>query len=329
MKALVYTAPETMAFRDDVPPPQAHDDEVIIDVQAVGICGSDMHAFLGHDERRPAPLVLGHEAAGKIATGRRAGHRVTVNPLVTCMQCEACRSGRTNLCASRQIISMPPRPGAFAEQVAIPERNLLEVPDDFPIEKAALCEPLACAWHAVRLGAAASFIPPSSARALVIGGGPIGIGSALVLAAFGVKDISIVEPNPVRRPALAKAGPFHVVDEITDSKAAYDIAIDAFGGEPTRAIASRIIKPGGLIIHIGLSSGTGGLDIRRLTLQEITFIGTYCYTMKDFADTFAAMTAGRLGPLDWFDMRALDEGLSAFRDIRAGRNAAPKLILKP
>jgi L-iditol 2-dehydrogenase len=329
MKALVYTGPETMVFRADVPPPQAHDDEVIIDVQAVGICGSDMHAFLGHDERRPAPLVLGHEAAGKIATGRRAGRRVTVNPLVTCMQCEACRSGRTNLCASRQIISMPPRPGAFAEQVAIPERNLVEVPDDFPIEKAALCEPLACAWHAVRLGVAASFIPPSSARVLVIGGGPIGIGSALVLAAFGVKDISIVEPNPVRRPALAKAGPFYVTGEIADSKAAYDMAIDAFGGEPTRAIASRVVKSGGLIIHIGLASGAGGLDIRRLTLQEVTFIGTYCYTMKDFTDTFAAMSAGRLGALDWFDMRSLDEGLSAFRDIRAGHNAEPKLILKP
>jgi L-iditol 2-dehydrogenase len=231
------------------------------------------------------------------------------------------------LCASRQIISMPPRPGAFAEQVAIPERNLVDVPDGFPIEKAALCEPLACAWHAVRLGAAASFVPLSSARALVIGGGPIGVGSALALAAFGAKEIYIVEPNPVRHPALVKAGPFHILTEVTEGP--FDIAIDAFGGEPTRAVASRVAKPGGIIVHIGLASGTGGLDIRRMTLQEITFIGTYCYTMKDFADTFAAMVAGQLGTLDWFEVRALDEGLSAFREIRAGRNAAPKLILKP
>jgi threonine dehydrogenase-like Zn-dependent dehydrogenase len=327
MKALVYTGPEAMAFRDNLPPPQANVGEVVLDVQAVGICGSDMHAYLGHDERRPAPLVLGHEAAGQVVTGGRTGRRVTVNPLVTCMQCEACRSGRTNLCASRQIISMPPRPGAFAEQVAIPERNLVDVPDGFPIEKAALCEPLACAWHAVRLGAAASFVPLSSARALVIGGGPIGVGSALALAAFGAKEIYIVEPNPVRHPALVKAGPFHILTEVTEGP--FDIAIDAFGGEPTRAVASRVAKPGGIIVHIGLASGTGGLDIRRMTLQEITFIGTYCYTMKDFADTFAAMVAGQLGTLDWFEVRALDEGLSAFREIRAGRNAAPKLILKP
>jgi L-iditol 2-dehydrogenase len=327
MKALVYTGPEAMAFRDDLPRPQANAGEVVLDVHAVGICGSDMHAYLGHDERRPAPLVLGHEAAGQVVTGGRTGRRVTVNPLVTCMQCEACRSGRTNLCASRQIISMPPRPGAFAEQVAIPERNLVDVPDGFPIEKAALCEPLACAWHAVRLGAAASFVPLSSARALVIGGGPIGVGSALALAAFGAKEIYIVEPNPVRHPALVKAGPFHILTEVTEGP--FDIAIDAFGGEPTRAVASRVAKPGGIIVHIGLASGTGGLDIRRMTLQEITFIGTYCYTMKDFADTFAAMVAGQLGTLDWFEVRALDEGLSAFREIRAGRNAAPKLILKP
>jgi L-iditol 2-dehydrogenase len=329
MKALVYTGPEAMAFRDDLPSPQAHEGEVVIDVQAVGICGSDMHAYLGHDERRPAPLVLGHEAAGKVVSGSHTGRRVTVNPLVTCMQCEACRSGRTNLCGSRQIISMPPRPGAFAEQVAIPERNLVEVPDDFPIEKAALCEPLACAWHAVRLGAAASFVPLSSARALVIGGGPIGVGSALSLAAFGVREIYVVEPNPVRRPMLAKAGPFHILAEVTGNEGPFDIAIDAFGGEPTRATASRVTKPGGVIVHIGLASGAGGLDIRRMTLQEITFIGTYCYTMKDFTDTFAAMVSGRLGTLDWFEARALGEGLSAFRDIRAGRNAAPKLILKP
>jgi L-iditol 2-dehydrogenase len=329
MKALVYTGPEAMAFRDDLPTPQAREGEVVIDVQAVGICGSDMHAYLGHDERRPAPLVLGHEAAGKVMTGGRAGRHVTVNPLVTCMQCEACRSGRTNLCASRQIISMPPRPGAFAEQVAIPERNLIDVPDGFPIEKAALCEPLACAWHAVRLGAAASFVPLSLARALVIGGGPIGVGSALALTAFGAREIHVIEPNPVRRPALAKAGPFQVFAEVTVDQGAFDVVIDAFGGEPTRAVASRVIKPGSVIVHIGLASGAGGLDIRRMTLQEVTFIGTYCYTMKDFTDTFAAMTAGRLGTLDWFEARALNEGLSAFRDIRAGRNAAPKLILKP
>jgi L-iditol 2-dehydrogenase len=318
-----------MALQDGVAAPRAHDDNVVVSVEAVGICGSDMHAYLGHDERRPAPLVLGHEAAGKVVAGRGIGRRVTVNPLVTCMHCEACLSDRTNLCASRQIISMPPRPGAFAEQVAIPDRNLVEVPDNFAIEKAALCEPLACAWHAVRLGSTASHIPLRSARALVVGGGPIGVGAALSLAAFGAEDISIVEPNPLRRPTLAKAGSFSVLAEVSEASGFFDIAIDAFGSEATRSLASRRIKPGGVILHIGLAGGSAGLDLRRITLQEISFIGTYCYTMKDFTDTFAAMIEGRLGLLDWFEIRPLRDGARAFTDIRAGRNAAPKVILQP
>jgi L-gulonate 5-dehydrogenase len=328
MKALVYTGPETMTL-SDVPAPRAANDEVIISVEAVGICGSDMHAYLGHDERRPAPLILGHEAAGTIASGRGEGRRVTVNPLVTCMTCAACRSGRTNLCASRQIISMLPRQGAFAEQIAIPERNLLAVPDDVALDKAALCEPLACAWHAVTLGVAASAVPLPEARTLVIGGGPIGVGVALSLAAFGADDIAIIEPNPVRRPALARAGKFKVVSSAEDASGPFDLVVDAYGGEATRAVASRTVRPGGVIVHIGLAGGAGGLDVRRMTLQEVTFIGTYCYTIADFADTFAAMIAGRLGPLDWFETRLLADGAHAFADIRAGRNAFPKIVLRP
>jgi L-gulonate 5-dehydrogenase len=328
MKALVYTGPETMTLRD-VPAPRAANDEVIISVEAVGICGSDMHAYLGHDERRPAPLILGHEAAGTIASGSGLGRRVTVNPLVTCMTCAACRSGRTNLCAARQIISMPPRQGAFAEQIVIPERNLIAVPDDVALDKAALCEPLACAWHAVKLGAAASAVPLPEACALVIGGGPIGVGTALSLAAFGAPDIAIVEPNTVRRPALARAGNFKVVASAEDAAGAFDLVVDAYGSEATRAVASRSVRPGGVIVHIGLAGGAGGLDVRRMTLQEVTFIGTYCYTMADFSETFAAMIAGRLGPLDWFETRPLTDGAQAFADIRAGRNAVPKIVLRP
>ena len=105
MKALVYDGVETLTFRD-VPDPVVADNEHLIRVEAVGICGSDMHAYLGHDARRPAPLILGHEAAGIIVGGPKDGMRVTVNPLVTCGTCAACTSGRENLCPTRQIISM-------------------------------------------------------------------------------------------------------------------------------------------------------------------------------------------------------------------------------
>ncbi|HKL45492.1 MAG TPA: alcohol dehydrogenase catalytic domain-containing protein, partial [Roseovarius sp.] len=119
MKALIYEGPEAVVLRN-VPDAEPRAGEELIRVSAVGICGSDMHAYLGHDARRPAPLILGHEAAGVIVGGPRAGERVTINPLVTCGVCDACRAGRENLCAARQIISMPPREGAFAEYVAMP-----------------------------------------------------------------------------------------------------------------------------------------------------------------------------------------------------------------
>jgi len=327
MKALIYTGPETLSF-GEAPDPRPGNDEVIVGVDAVGICGSDMHAYLGHDERRPAPLTLGHEAAGVILEGPGEGRRVTVNPLVTCMACPACISGRTNLCPERQILSMPPRQGAFAEKIAVPERNLLTVPDDFPLDKAALCEPLACSWHAVKLAAAASFVPPAAGSALVIGGGPIGIGAALALKAFGAGDITIAEPNAIRRPVLEAAGDFSVVVAV-EPGGLFDIVIDAYGGEASRAVASEAVRPGGVIAHVGLASASGGINVRRVTLQEASFLGTYCYTMTDFAETFGAMVAGRLGPLDWFEARPLADGQAAFADIRAGRNAMPKIVLKP
>ena len=108
MKALVYEGPEKLTYRD-APDPVPDPGDQLIRIAAVGICGSDMHAYLGHDERRPAPLILGHEAAGRIIAGPGAGGRVTVNPLVTCGSCAECAAGRENLCAKRQIISMPPR----------------------------------------------------------------------------------------------------------------------------------------------------------------------------------------------------------------------------
>ena len=325
MKALVYTAPEALAFQD-VPDAEPRDGEHLIRIDSVGICGSDMHAYLGHDDRRPAPLILGHEGAGVIIGGPKDGTRVTINPLVNCGSCAACLSGRENLCATRQIISMPPREGAFAQYVAMPEQNLVEVPADYPLEKAALAEPIAVSWHAVRLGREA-LVDGRRDRALVIGGGAIGVAAALSLIAQGVRDVTLSEPNALRRAYLEGAGYSVVAPDAVDE--GYDITVDAVGYDATRASASALTRPGGMILHVGLGGGSGGLDIRRLTLQEITFIGTYTYTAQDFRDTAQAMFAGLLGPLDWFEPRALADGAQAFADIRSGQVSAPKIILKP
>lgn len=324
MKALIYDAPERLGFRD-APDPTPAAGEHLIKIEAVGICGSDMHAYLGHDDRRPAPLILGHEGAGTIIDGPRAGERVTINPLVTCGTCLACTTGRENLCASRQIISMPPREGAFAQYVAMPAQNLVTVPEGFDIAKAALAEPLAVSWHAVRLGLEALSIH-AERRALVIGGGAIGLAAALALKAMGASDITVTEPNAARRAFLAERCGQSVADAPTGL---YDIVVDAVGYAATRAVASAHAMPGGVIVHIGLGEDTGGLDIRRITLQEITFIGTYTYNAEDFRETARAIFEGRLGPLDWTEARPLADGASAFADLRGGQVDAPKIILRP
>lgn len=324
MKALVYDGVEQLGYRD-VPDVLPEAGTQLIRVDAVGICGSDMHAYLGHDTRRPAPLILGHEAAGTIMGGAKDGLRVTVNPLVTCGKCMACRARRENLCVDRQIISMPPRAGAFAQYVTMPDSNLVEVPPDIPLTKAALAEPLAVSWHAVRV-ALEALHPMMQREALVIGGGAIGLAAALALKAMAVDRVTIAEPNDIRRAFLQD----HCQQQVLSAAIGdYAIVIDAVGYAATRALASRCARPGGVIAHVGLGEDMGGLDIRRMTLQEISFIGTYTYTAQDFRDTAEAIFSGRLGPLDWFETRPLSQGAQAFQDLRTGSVAAPKLILTP
>lgn len=320
MKALVYDGVETLTYRD-VPVPEGAG-QAVVRVAASGICGSDRHAFLGHDARRPAPLILGHEAAGVVEGG---GRRVTINPLVSCGHCVACRAGRENICPNREIISMMPREGAFAQFVSVPESNLVTVPQGVPLEKAALAEPLAVSWHAARL-AIEALHPAVERRALVLGGGAIGLAAALTLRAQGIVETCIVEPNPTRAAYLRD----HCGEKVACSaEGPAPLVVDAVGIAATRATASEVVEPGGVIAHIGLGDYAGGLDVRRMTLQEITFIGTYTYTAQDFRDTAQALFDGRLGPLDWAEARPLEDGAQAFADIRAGAVAAPKVVLKP
>ena len=327
MKALVYMGPKSLEIheRDDL---KASGDDNLIRVDAVGICGSDMHAYLGHDDRRPAPLILGHEAAGLVLDGPMAGKNVTVNPLVTCGTCRYCSVGRENLCPTRQIISMQPREGAFAQQLVMPSANLVEVPNGVAIEHAALAEPIAVCWHAVRLGRDALFGDLADAKCLVQGGGAIGVGSALSLRAMGAKDVTIAEPNTVRHGFLNGLGDFLVCDP-AEAGEGFDIIIDCVGISHTRKAASAMVAPGGVVVHVGLGDSAEGLDVRRMTLQEVTFIGTYTYTAQDFCDTAQGIFDGIFGDLNWIEERPLDDGAQAFADILAGKVAAPKIVLRP
>ena len=329
MKALVYVNERELEYKD-VKEPEVKENDILIKIESVGICGSDMHAFLGHDDRRPAPLILGHEAAGKIVSGKNKGKRVTVNPLVSCDNCSACKKGRNNICPNRQLVSIPPRQGAFAEFLVIPESNSLIVPENVDINQAALTEPLACGWHAVKLGTRSLDCALSDASCLIIGGGAIGVGVNLALRAKGATNVTIVDNNPLRYEMLLKNFSSDTLiksDLNLDFK--FDFIIDAVGYSKTREEACALCSPGGVIAHIGLGDGIGGLDVRRMTLQEITFIGTYTYTPEDFKETAQAIFNSQMGDFGWIETRALEHGQHAFNDILEGGVSASKIVLHP
>lgn len=330
MKALVLTGAERMELRDE-PAPEPRAGEALVRIEAAGICGSDLHSYLGQDARRPPPVILGHEACGVVESGPRAGQRVVINPQITCGRCAACRAGRSNVCVDKEIVSIPPRQGTFAELVSVPEANLIAVPDGLDPARAALAEPLATSFHAAVIAEPHLAKPLEQCAVLVIGGGAIGLGAALVLAARGCERVYLAERNPLRRTRLQAYPAFQVFDpDAGTGPEGVDLAIDAVGAVATRALACRAVAPGGTIVHVGLQElDGGGLDLRKMTLQEVAVLGSYTYTKADFAGTLAAMAEGRFGALDWFELRALSEGGAAFAELVAGGAAAAKIVLQP
>ena len=328
MKALVYTANEEMTYRDE-PEPVAAPGDALVAIESVGICGSDMHAYLGHDERRVPPLILGHEAVGTVLEGSASGKRVVLNPLITCGVCNNCLDGRQNLCSQRDLIGMY-RAGAFAEKIAIPERNLIEVPDGMPGGHAALTEPGATGLHAVLLAERVLSRPLSESSALVMGAGSVGLLTALILRDKGVEEIVLAETNPLRRKLVEQYCDFTLLDPLADSAAAqhFDCVFDAVGGAVTRDAAIAACRSGGVIVHIGLMDNKGSMDVRAMTLREITFIGTYTYTPVDLRATLNKLHSGALGDLGWIEQRPLEAGGDAFSELLKGQCAAPKVVLQ-
>ena len=332
MYALVYTGTEKLVYREEKNP-KIINGESIIKVSASGICGSDMHAYHGKDNRRIPPLILGHEISGIINKGKFAGKKVILNPLITCGKCNYCKNGREHLCSERIILGMNKpieRQGGFAEFVSIPDKNIYELPKSLDMKEAPIAEPTAVALHAVELGEKQLSKPLKNSKALVIGGGAIGLLCGLILSKLKFcKEIIIVDPNEKRLKECSKYLDAETAKPNSKSILSnhFDIVLDTVGMEVTRQQSIKSIKAGGAIIHIGLTQPSGSFDFRKTTLQEITFIGTYCYTNLDFEKTIKILANKKIGSLDWIEYRELKNGSSAFKEIHEGSCSAPKIIL--
>jgi 2-desacetyl-2-hydroxyethyl bacteriochlorophyllide A dehydrogenase len=333
MKALVYTQPNEVQLLDR-PAPTLDTGEVILKIEAVGICGSDMHAYHGHDPRRKPGLILGHEFCGTVAESASPlytkGTRVTGNPLITCGTCEYCVQGRNNLCSRRTMVGMT-RPGAFAQYMSIPAASLIDMPQDMPAAHAAVTEPAATALHAINLSMQVLIRPVQECKVLILGGGAIGMLSALLLKNYGCADITVAEVNPLRREHIEKYAQAKTYNpkETSPAENDFDYVMDAVGSKITRNTAFASVKVGGVIMHIGLQDWASEIDMRRLTLAEITLLGTYTYTTADLRATVKLIHQGAFGNLAWLDSRPLSAGAQAFQDLDQGRTASAKVILCP
>ena len=238
MNALHYLGPQEMVYSEIPDTTVGVQEEVVVAINASGICGSDLHVYRGHHPERSVPAILGHEAAGHILSGPQTGQPVVINPLIACGSCKLCDSGRTNLCQQRIAIGWH-RPGTFAEQVMVPKDNLIPMPQDMNPAHAALTEPAATAIHATRLAERALFGSIESTAVLVIGAGSIGLLSALALQAQGVEQITITEANAMRCASAARTGDWKIIDgaKAAPPPGAYDLNIDAVGSHTSRHIA--------------------------------------------------------------------------------------------
>jgi L-iditol 2-dehydrogenase len=254
----------------DCPVPKPGPGDVLLQIASVGVCGSDVHYYLHGqigNQVITAPIMMGHEFSARVAglgegvKDLSVGQLVAVDPAVTCGECEFCRQGHPNLCPRVQFCGTPPVNGVFAEFSAMPAGNCFPLPESFSADEGALLEPLGVAIHTVSL----SHLKPGD-TAVVLGAGPIGLLTAAVAIADGVRELYITEPLADRREFassyLAHAPRLTVLDsahpdvpgEIRKLTAGrgVDIVFDAAGAAETPALAAELVRPGGKIILAGI-----------------------------------------------------------------------------
>lgn len=303
MRALVLQEFGTIGVEDVSDPVAPVADEVRIRISYTGICGSDIHGFTGENGRRVAGQVMGHETVGHIdALGPQAdselaqGQRVTFNPLVSCGSCEACSAGQEQHCPHRVVFGVAPElVAAFAEFVTIPSRNVVPLSDAGDERHGALIEPLAVALHAVRRAGV-----KRGDTVLVTGSGPIGQSAVLAAIRLGASAVLATDISAQRRELCEKLGaasldpttaPTEVQVRATLGRPV-DVAIDAAGVSATLTAALLSTRLGGTVALVGMGSPELVLPAYKLSTEERTVVGSFCYNAQTFRDAAAWVAEG-------------------------------------
>lgn len=274
------------------PIPQPKDDEVLVKLEYVGICGSDIHYYengrIGDFIVQP-PFVLGHEPGGTVVevgknvTTLKVGDRVALEPGKTCGHCEQCRTGKYNLCPDVQFFATPPVDGVFQEYVAHVADLCFKLPDNVSTMEGALIEPLAVGFHAANQGHA-----HIGQRVVVFGSGCIGLMAMMACKAEGVNNVYVVDIMPKRLAKAKELGATEVInskeedlfarlDELTDGKGV-DLCIDTSGNEICTNQAIKACKKGATIVLVGYpASGTEKIYINPILDKELIIKSVFRY----------------------------------------------------
>lgn len=338
MRAVFIHAPFDVRL-GDLPAPNAGPGQVLVDVEAVGLCGSDLHYYkdgaIGAAQTIAAPFVPGHEVAGRVRgavpeRGIADGDMVAIEPARSCDACDWCHSGRHNLCPNVVMLGAPPHHGGLTSTVALAPKQLFAVPRDFSASTTALLEPLGVCIHAIDLAR-----PQWFETAAVLGTGPIGLGILQLLKLAGIAEPLVVEPTAYRREAALRLGAaeaFGTVEELLAATGGrgVDLVLEATNSPRGFADATAAAVIGGRVVIVGIPDGNGyafeAATPRRKQLRVI-----FSRRMGDVIPRAIRLVAsGRLDPESWVSQKiGLDGVPKAFADLAAHENHALKIVVAP
>ena len=276
--AVLYAAGDLRI--EDRPEPQPGKDEVVVEVAAVGICGSDVHYY---DHGRIGdfivvdPMIVGHESAGVIVDvgsdvdRDRIGQLVAMEPGVPCRSCRQCLAGRYNLCPDVRFFATPPIDGSISRQVAIEAAFAHPAPEGLTAEQAAMAEPVSVGVWAARKTA----IGPGD-RVLVTGAGPVGLYAAQVARSFGAAQVTITDVSDFR---LAKARELGLATSqaggpLTEE---FDVLLECSGAQPALTSGIRAMAPAGRVALVGMGSDSVSIEVPIVQGRELTISGVFRY----------------------------------------------------
>ncbi len=343
MKALLLTEYKKMAYAD-VPEPVCGVDDVLIQVRACGICGSDIHGYDGSTGRRIPPLVMGHEAAGVVAsTGAnvqtfRRGQRVTFDSTVYCGSCVNCRRGDVNLCDQRQVLGVScgdyRRHGAFAEFVTVPARIVHALPDNLGFNEAAMIEAVSVGVHAVRLTPCA----PGD-TALIVGSGMIGLLTLQAAKIAGFAQIIAVDTEDSRLAVARELGATHTANPKTQDVTEFvkaltkgqgtDAAFECVGLNDTVLSAIHAVRKGGTVTLVGNLSPKTELPLQIVVTRQLRLQGS-CASAGEIPRCIELLATGQIKVDRIISAVApLEQGADWFARLYAGAPGVMKVILAP